>query len=81
MNERKSCRQRQRLLSVLIRAHYLFLAYTHTHTFIQNQKGSVRVHDEANESMEKQNCKKRKGKEKKTRELASILETNQSFFC
>ncbi len=58
-----------------------YFSHTHTHTFIQNQKGSVRVHDEANESMEKQNCKKRKGKEKKTRELASILETNQSFFC
>ena len=55
--------------------------FSHTHTFRENQKGSVRVHDEANESIEKENCKKRKGEEKKTRELASVLETNQSFFC
>jgi hypothetical protein len=44
----------------------------------------VRVQDEAeNEKRvdEERNSKKRKGKEKKTKELASVLETNQSFFC
>jgi hypothetical protein len=44
----------------------------------------VRVQDEAeNEKRvdEERNSKKRKGKEKKTRELASVLETNQSPFC
>ncbi len=58
--------------------------FSYTHTYIQNQKGSVRVQDEAeNEKRvdEERNSKKRKGKEKKTRELASVLETNQSPFC
>ena len=34
-----------------------YFSHTHTHarTFIQNQKGSVRVHDEANDSSEKEN--------------------------
>jgi hypothetical protein len=35
-----------------------------------------------NETMKKETAKKkRKGKKKKTRELASVLETNQSSFC
>jgi hypothetical protein len=34
-----------------------------------------------NETMKKETAKKKERKRKKTRELASVLETNQSSFC
>ena len=63
------------------------ISCTHAYTYIQNQKGSVMVEDKVkNEKRadEERNSekKKRKGKERRReRELASVLETNQSSFC